>query len=79
MWLITKQGHDFKASLDGYLRLFNRRKRFTMSGESFRSLKRIRRLRDLSAWFRSWRVVHTLEELIDFNIEYKYLEMPNGE
>ena len=78
MWLITKPGHDFKASLGEYLGLFKRYKGFGPPGEFFRSLKRIRRLRDLSALFRRRRVVHTLEELIDFNIKNKDLEMPNG-
>ena len=76
MWLITKPVHDFKASLDEYLALF---KRFKPPGELFRSLKNIRRLRDISAWFRSRKVVHTLEELIRFNRENMDSELPPGE
>ena len=79
MWLIRKPVHDFKASLDEYLALFNRWKWFKTRGEFFRSLKNIRRLRDISAWIRSRKVVHTLEELIDFNDENVSSEMPPGE
>ena len=79
MWLITKPVHDFKASLDEYLALFNRWKGFKTPGEFFRSLKNIRRLKDINAWFRSRKVVHTLEELILFNKENMDSELPPGE